>query len=313
MDRKNLVKKVFDRSNELQIGVSRYERYLVKLFDFLLEHDKYQSDSSIFPSNIYNRKVEASIIAKSDGVVSCTEEVKFLLNTKSIDVKLMKKDGEKIGRGNLVFEISGKAKDILGVERTILNIFQRVCGISTDTHLLVEKIKKFDTMIAATRKTLLGNIEKKAVSVAGGLTHRLNLYDSAMLKDNHLKILSISEDEKNLELAIKEILVKNDELGFVEVEVKTPVEFNKVMKIATVISQRIPFAIMFDHFKPDLIFNILEDVKKSPDVYSKIFFEASGNINENNIAEYAESGVDVVSTGYITHSAKSLDFTLLIN
>ena len=301
-------REVFDRGKDLKLSNDFYRTYIIELFNFLLKYDRYDSDSSLLPESIYAKTSTALIISKDEGVTSCIEEVTFFARSKGLEVKPVKGEGDFFQKGEVLLEIAGEARKILSTERVILNILQRTCAISTATRRLVEKIADLGCQIAATRKTLLGLIEKKAVSSAGGLTHRLNLEEAAMIKDNHLKLLGDSLGE-----AIETILHKKPKLSFLEIEVKNKEEFRRVIELTDRVRPEIPIVIMFDHFKPEDISNIVDDLKRSPDLYELVFLEASGNITEKNIIEYAQSGVDVVSVGCITHSVKAKDFTLLIN
>lgn len=306
--REERVRTIFDRGKALTLDNNFYKVYITELFDFLLKYDRYDSDSSLLPDSIYNKTVSASVISKDAGVTSCVDEISFFIESKGLEIRPLKTEGEFFQQGDILLEITGKASRILSLERVILNVFQRVCAISTATKRLVEKIAGTECQLAATRKTLLGLIEKKAVSSAGGLTHRLNLEEAAMIKDNHLKLLGNS-----LEEAIREIIKRKPKLNFLEVEVKNVNELERILEFVIRELVGVPIVIMFDHFKPEDISAVVDDLRKTPALYNSIFLEASGNITEENILEYAQSGVDVISMGCITHSVKAKDFTLLIN
>jgi nicotinate-nucleotide pyrophosphorylase (carboxylating) len=172
-------------------------------------------------------------------------------------------------------------------------------GIATKTHELV-RMTGGKVLICSTRKTLWGLLDKKAVTVGGGGTHRLGLYDWMLVKDNHLEI---SDFSLRPELRPRGFQISD----FYEIEVKNEKELKKALLLK-------PGAIMLDNFKSKNIKQILS-AKGGPASgwkkhYPNIIIEASGMINEHNIRQYAKSGVDVISIGALTHSAKALDISL---
>jgi nicotinate-nucleotide pyrophosphorylase (carboxylating) len=312
VDRLDLVKKCFNSEESLSLENPYYRSFTADLFNFLLNSDLRNSDISQYPHNIYEGNYNAEIIAKSYGIAACLDEIIFLLKLKGIEAKTPFQNGVEIQPHKTFLSLSGKVADILSVERTILNFIQRLTGIATLTKKYVDTIGKRDCFVAGTRKTLWGYLDKKAVQCGGGISHRLNLNDAAILKDNHLTIIRKSLPEKGLQIAISEIAKNNNSLKFVEVEVKNEGEFEEVVEIFTSLEDDFPKAIMFDHLTPKSINKMINKVK-SNNQYERIFFEASGDISLNNISEYAKSGVDLVSVGALTHSAKSCDFTLLFH
>ena len=221
-----------------------------------------------------------------------------------------KKDGASVKKGEVILEITGNARDILGYERTLLNILQRMCGIATAT-FNVKKLVKGRCSIAATRKTLLHLIDKKAVSIGKGLTHRLDLSDFILIKDNHLAVLG-----NNIRMAI-ELSDRNSKTKHIEIEVKNKKEALEAARAIKKIKSKKLFAIMFDNMEPSMIKttiikinNILKNKNNDKKNKRIILFEASGGINPKNIAEYSKTGVDVVSLGFLTHSVKAFDMSL---
>ena len=195
-----------------------------------------------------------------------------------------KKDGEVVKPGDKIYTFKGDLREVLKLERLILNILQRMSGIATATKTLSTG---HHVLVAATRKTPWGLLDKKAVVVGGGGSHRLGLYDWILIKDNHLRITGFNfKRPKN----------------FWEIEVDQENDLAKALALR-------PDAIMFDNFSPEKIKKMINQVRKK---YPKIIFEASGMINEKTIKSYAKTGVDVVSVGAITHSVKALDLSLHI-
>ncbi|RMG21438.1 MAG: carboxylating nicotinate-nucleotide diphosphorylase [Methanobacteriota archaeon] len=244
----------------------------------------------------------AHIIAKQDGVICGTEIARLVFSETGV-TSIMPKihDGGLVNKGDTVIELQGNAKNILLGERVALNILGHLSGIATQTRRLVQKLldNGLETRIAATRKTLPGlrRYEKYAVEVGGGDTHRLSLSDMVLLKENHLaEFPSIT----------KALEVVRDKLSFskkIEIEVKNE---DEAFEAATT---HIPDVIMLDNFSPKETEKIIPRLK---DLYPDVLIEASGGITPQNVIEYAKAGVDIISMGYLTHSVKNFDLSLLI-
>ena len=304
LPRDNLILEFWDRKKELGIKNKEYAKFANDLIGILLKHDINKGDTTS-NSLIKNKEITAVIIAKEKGIVAGLEE--FSLINKDLKLKFLKKDGDKIKYGDVLIEISGNANKILERERVSLNLLQRMSGIATNVNKLNKKLNN-KIKLAATRKTLWELLDKKAVSIGGGLTHRLNLNDGVIIKDNHLKILN-----DNFESIINSVKFKSK---YIEIEIEDKNQSFDAARIITEIKKdkklkNILFAIMFDKIPPNEIKEIINDLKDKK-LYDDILFEASGNINEINLTDYADCGVDVVSIGSITKSAKILDMSLEI-
>jgi len=245
-------------------------------------------------------KVTAKIIAKEVGIAAGVYELKILFETFKINVLQSVKDGENFKNGDTLFVLEGDSHKILNVERTALDIFSRMCGIATLTHKFCEIAKKVNPniRIAATRKTtpLFRYFEKRAVEIGGGDTHRMDLEDNVLIKNNHL-FLFHNDIEEALKAAKKSASFTNK----IEIEVRNKEDAIKAAKYAEII--------MFDNMSSDEIREAINEVMKIND---NILFEASGRINLENVEEYAKIGVDVLSIGALTHSAKQIDMSLRI-
>ena len=305
LPRDKLVLEFWDRKADLRIKNKEYAKFVNDLIKILLKQDINKGDITS-NSLIKNKGITAFIVAKEEGTVAGLEE--FSLINKDLKLKFFKKDGDKIKAGDILIEIKGNAKKILERERVSLNLLQRMSGIST---LVSELNKKLNNKIklAATRKTLWGLLDKKAVSIGGGLTHRLNLNDGIIIKDNHLKILN-----GNFESIINSV---KDKSKYIEIEVEDKKQalaaaktIAKIMENKKAKSNRI-FAVMFDKIPPNKIKEIINDLKDEK-LHDNILFEASGNINENNLTDYTGCEVDIISMGSITNSAKILNMSLEI-
>jgi nicotinate-nucleotide pyrophosphorylase (carboxylating) len=203
-------------------------------------------------------------------------------------------------RGTAVLEVTGSARVVLGVERTLLNILMHCSGIATEVRKLVELVRRVNSRVrvAATRKTLPGlrYFEKKAVAIGGGDTHRLSLSDAILIKDNHIKIVGSVEEAVKIAKASASFVHK------VEVEVSTPEDAVKAAESGADI-------IMLDNMKPSEVARVVEELRKRG-LRERVLLEVSGGITPDNILEYAKLDVDVISCGYITISSRAVDMSL---
>lgn len=241
----------------------------------------------------------ARLLVKDSGMLAGVSVAEIILRQidNSLSFKKNLTDCAIVKPGDIAFEISGRILTILKTERLILNIMQRMSGIATETSKYVGRIKPYKTKILDTRKTtpLFRNFEKEAVRIGGGFNHRMGLYDMIMIKDNHIDLSGgISKaiqkvrsylDEKKLDLKI-------------EIEARNLKEINEILLIGSV------HRIMLDNFE---VAELREAVKL---INHKFETEASGGINLDNVKNYAESGVDFISIGSLTHSYKNFDLSL---
>lgn len=245
---------------------------------------------------------EAELIAKEHGIVAGVEEAKVILESLGLKFEAYVEDGDKIKPKQVLIKISGDTRTILSVERTLLNVMSRMSGIATATGKLVDKVRKagYKTIIASTRKTAPGLLyfDKKAVLLGGGDPHRLHLDDMVLIKDNHIAIAG------GVENAVKMAKEKASFSKKIEVEV-TRVED---VLVATKAGADI---IMLDNFSPKQVEEAVILLKKAG-FFGKVLLEASGGITVDNILDFASKGVDIISLGEITHSAKALDISLEI-
>jgi nicotinate-nucleotide pyrophosphorylase (carboxylating) len=245
--------------------------------------------------------VKAVVIAKEEGVAAGIEEAIALVAYLGLKVHTKIVDGENIKNKQVILELTGDAQTILSAERTLLNIISRMSGIATSTRRLKEKLKEVTStaIIAATRKSAPGLLyfDKKAVIIGNGDPHRLHLDDMVLIKDNHIAIVG------SVEVAVKKAKQNISFSKKIEVEVTTDHDALKAAQAGADI-------IMLDNFFPHQIKNVNEILKKNG--FRSVLLEASGGIKEENILEYASTGVDILSLGELTHSPKALDFSLEI-
>ncbi len=311
-NRIQVIHNAFDSDIELNLSNVSYRDYVSDFFSRMIDEDIGKGDASLTPKQFYETSLNAKIIAKSSAIIAGLDETIYFLSQKDLTATSSFKNGYAIETGNVLLHIEGKAAEIITVERTILNILQRLSGIATLTKKYTDLIAHTNCSVTATRKTFWGLLDKRAVQCGGGLTHRLRLYDAAMLKENHLAILKKSRGNQEVRTSIQKIVKKYDSLRFIEVEVTSNDEFWDIVDIFNSIKTKVPKVIMFDHFSPDKITELIEELK-SRNLYDQILLEASGNISLETIKSYAESGVDVISVGALTHSAPSMDYSLIFD
>lgn len=242
----------------------------------------------------------AKIIAKEEGIVAGSQIVNEIFRSRDLMVAVLKDDGSEVYSGGTIIEIIGKAKDILALERTALNILMRMSGIATHTAEIVKKAKNINPKIkiAGTRKTApgLAKFDNLAINIGGGDTHRFCLDDMVLIKDNHISVVgSVAE-------ALKQAREKVSFTKKIEIEVENS-------KDAAIASKNGANIIMLDNMNPEQIketIEILNDFK----LRENVLIEVSGGINSENIQKFAEAGVDIISLGALTHSSKSLNISL---
>jgi len=270
-----------------------------KLMEFLKE-DLGMGDittEAIIPDDV---KVQAQIIVKEDAVIAGLYESSILFEMIDARFQAKVKDGAEVPAGTVLAEISGKARDILSIERTVLNILMRMSGIATLTRKLVKMIREagLDVRIAATRKTAPGLrlFDKKAVLIGGGDPHRFRLDDAFLIKDNHIRIAgSIKEAIRRARLAAS--FSKK-----IEVEAQTEEEALEAARLGADI-------IMLDNMTLEEAERTLMKLQDEG-LRNTVLIEISGGINENNLLEYARLKPDVISLGFLTHSVKAIDISL---
>ncbi len=241
-------------------------------------------------------KARGRIVSKSRGILAGAEEAAEVFKVLGCTVTSVAKDGSRISRGQVVLEVKGPARAVLAGERLALNFLMRMSGIATLTRELVQRSRKAnpEVRIAATRKTTPGfrEYEKKAVMLAGGDPHRMGLYDAVLIKDNHIRLAG----------GVGEALRRAKRSSFtkkVEIEVEN-------RRDALLAARGGADIIMLDNFRPDQVRALAKDLRR---VRPDIIIEASGGIGPENVIAYARSA-DIVSLGWLTHSVKSLDFSM---
>ncbi|WP_229251089.1 carboxylating nicotinate-nucleotide diphosphorylase [Emticicia sp. BO119] len=242
---------------------------------------------------------KARLLVKDNGILAGVELAKMIFKAvdKDLKVKALIKDGAPIKFGDVAFFVEGRDQSILTAERLVLNCMQRMSGIATTTNQVVKLLEGTKTKVLDTRKTTPGfrMLEKWGVQIGGGVNHRFGLFDMILIKDNHV---DYAGGIKNALDAAHNYLKNTNRNLDIEIEVRNLSELQEVLTIGGVVR------IMVDNFS---YADIRQAVKMVDGRYP---IEASGGISPSNVRQYAECGVDYVSLGYLTHSAKSLDLSL---
>lgn len=242
---------------------------------------------------------KAKLLVKDNGIIAGVEFAKevFKYVDADLQVETLIEDGSAVKHGDIVFYVQGKSQSILVAERLVLNAMQRMSAIATKTKLFVDLLDGTKTQILDTRKTTPGirALEKWAVKIGGGVNHRFALYDMIMIKDNHIDFAG--GITKAIEKTQAYLKAKNKDLKII-VEARDLDEIAEILKIEGV------YRILIDNFN-------YEDTKKAVALISdKCLTESSGGINEKTAREYANCGVDFISSGALTHSVYNLDLSL---
>ena len=244
-----------------------------------------------------DHRSSAYYVAKTSGVVCGIEVAKrvFDLAGGNVDFKIITKDGTKVNKGDIIAEMEGSTLTLLKGERTALNLLQHMSGIATATNKCVELVEGTKAAVTDTRKTLPGlrAIQKYAVTVGGGKNHRFNLSDAAMLKDNHIDAYG------GITAAVAALREKIGHTVKIEVEVRTLAELEEALENRVEI-------IMLDNMS-------CEEMAEAVEITNgRALLEASGNVTAENIRAVAETGVDIISLGALTHSVKCFDISMKI-
>ena len=279
---------------------SKYSKEIFTFLKNVLKEDFGVEDHT--SKSYFDNKNDNSfkLITKSNCVISGIRLSEILIEKFRSDLSINKffHDGDQVKKGETIMEIKGPTYSVLSIERLILNIMQRMSGISTLTSNLSKLISHTKCKILDTRKTTPGfrYPEKWAVLIGGGVNHRMGLFDAILIKDNHID--SSGTIEKAI-ISTKNYLDKNNLKIPVYIEVRDREELNEVIKHKWI------NRIILDNM------SIIETKDSVSFINGRFLIESSGNINERNIIDYAETGVDFVSMGFITHSASIIDMSLI--
>ncbi|MCS7103332.1 MAG: carboxylating nicotinate-nucleotide diphosphorylase [Candidatus Korarchaeum sp.] len=270
------------------------EFYVRRLLDFLEE--------DVFPEDLTSRFLKGAegrgLVLYKDGERGVLAGVRFIepfLRHLGFEVSVNKSDGEAISKGDLILVLKGHADKLLAVERLVLNLIARLSGVATATNSMVRLARSVNphVRIAGTRKTTPGLrvFEKYAIEIGGGDPHRFNLSDAVLIKDNHIAIYG------DLERLIKAVKSGVSFTKRIQVEVSTYEDAIKAYRAGA-------DALLLDNMNLSEIERVVSELR------GNLIVEVSGGITPNNVVYYARTGVDIISSGYITHSARWLDFSM---
>jgi nicotinate-nucleotide pyrophosphorylase (carboxylating) len=270
---------------------------ILKLIDLAIDEDIKTGDVTTNLIISHNETREAAFIVKQKGIIAGLEVAKMVVKKFDPDATwtLNKKDGDVCLKGDITAVVKGNYRALLSSERTALNFVQRMSGIATKTNKFVKQLEGLNTKILDTRKTVPGHrvLDKYAVRMGGGINHRAGLYDMVLIKDNHIKLAGDIKSAVNM---VRENIHKSMKI---EVEASTISEVKEALEAGVDI-------IMFDNM------NVDEMNEAAIKCKGKVLTEASGNVSIHNVRKIAETGVDYISVGELTHSVEALDISMKI-
>ena len=281
------------------ISQTQFNHELQLIIENAIREDVGDGDHSSLSCIPANAQGKAKLLVKDNGIIAGVEFAKMIFNYVDKDLKVITfiEDGSQVKYGDVVFNVSGSSQSILKAERLVLNSMQRMSAIATKTKKFVDLLEGTKTKILDTRKTTPGfrACEKWAVKIGGGENHRFALYDMIMLKDNHN---DFAGGITNAISKTKHYLIENNK------DLKIIVEARNLDEIKEILLSDGIYRILIDNFNFD---DTREAVKL---IGTKSLTESSGNINEKTIREYANCGVNYISSGALTHSVYNMDLSL---
>lgn len=269
-----------------------------KIVRYMLEEDEGFGDVT---SNALIDKDDVSvgqIFSKEDGILAGIDIAREIFESRDITVIFNLNDGTEISKGDLLIHVVGNTRDILLLERTVLNLLMRMSGVATAANHYVNLVKDYDVIVAGTRKTApaIAKFDKYALAVGGADTHRFSLDDMVLIKDNHIMAVGTPLD------ALKKAQNNVSFSKKIEIEVET-------LEDAIQCVENKADIVMLDNMNPSEVKEVLDQLNKMG-IRNNSLIEVSGGINHETIREFAEVGVDIISSGALTHSTRSLNFGL---
>ena len=270
-----------------------------KILKYILEEDEgfgdVTSNSVIDDGEI----VVAQIISKDNGILAGINISKILFESRGVEILSLMTDGCEIKKGDVLMSVRGNARDILLVERSALNLLMRMSGVASTAKDYVDLVNG-KVIIAGTRKTqpAIGKFDKLALQIGGADTHRFCLDDMVLIKDNHIAVVgnpldALKKAKKNVSFSKK-----------IEIEVET-------LNDAVECVREGAYIVMLDNMNPSQVKFVLDNLS-AESIRNNSLIEVSGGITKDNILDYVDLGVDIISIGALTHSSRSLDFSLKI-
>ncbi|MDO5860760.1 carboxylating nicotinate-nucleotide diphosphorylase [Methanobrevibacter sp.] len=272
-----------------------------KIIEYMLAEDEGFGDITSNAVVDEGKSVNAYIISKDEGILAGVNIIKQLFEEKGVHVSFWLKEGVEISKGDLLISLKGDARTILLLERTALNLLMRMSGVATAANNYVNLVKDYDLIVAGTRKTspALAKFDKYALKIGGADTHRFSLDDMVLIKDNHIAACGTP---------LETLLKAKDNVSFskkIEIEVETLNDAIECVKNGADI-------VMLDNMSPNEVKKVIGELKKL-NIRQNSLIEISGGITSENILDYADLGVDIISIGALTHATRSLDFSLRLD
>lgn len=321
MDRKALREFTHKAGSFLSVKNDNYKQWIFRYTFLELEKDL-APGGDVTTKAIFHedRIVRARIIAKGAGIFAGLEEIRYFLveadpkfrpsirGEFKVDFKVG--DGDAFVVGDVLLEIEAEVHDLLAVERVVLNLLMRMSGIATFTRTIVDMVEGCDVLITPTRKTLWGLLDKRAVLVGGGGSHRLNLSDAILVKDTHLDLMG-----GDVGKILEKIAAFGGDYRFIELELESA---DLALTAAELLTKyldekkiRSMGAILLDNMSAAEVRDVMAEMVRRG-LKDGLLFECSGGINEENVLEYAQTGVDIVSMGCLTSGIKGVDMSLKV-
>lgn len=270
-----------------------------QIIDFALKEDISHGDHTTLSTVPADKRGKMALFVKEEGILAGVDLARQIFHhyNPDISMQIILRDGSAISKGDIAFLVEGPVQSLLTCERLVLNFMQRLSGIATQTNKMVKILEGTSTKILDTRKTtpLLRELEKMAVRIGGGHNHRFGLFDMILIKDNHVDFaggITKALNQTKQYLADKKLDLE------IEIEVRNMEELQEALEAG------IASRVLIDNFKPDKMKEAVAFVN------GRVLTEASGGITLDNLREYAETGVDFISSGALTHHIKSLDLSL---
>ncbi len=269
-----------------------------KIIEYMLEEDEGFGDITSNAVVEEDKEVNAYIISKDEGILAGIDIIREVFEEYGVNVTFWLKDGSEIAKNDLLMSVKGNARTILLLERTVLNLSMRMSGVATAANHYVNLVKDYDVKIAGTRKTspAIAKFDKYALNIGGADTHRFSLDDMVLIKDNHIAVCDSPLDA---------LLKAKENTSFskkIEIEVES-------LEDAIACVENKADIVMLDNMSGDEVKEVIDELKKL-NIRQNSLIEVSGGITEDNILDYVEYGVDIISIGALTHSSRSLNFSL---
>jgi nicotinate-nucleotide pyrophosphorylase (carboxylating) len=309
--REERIERALFRGGGLTLDDPGYCRTVGTFIDVLVKTDLASGDLTAKALGMRERRASATILTREGGVAAGLAEFASLLRSGGLNVEFKKQDGDAIRPGDTLLEADGEESKLLGLERVGLNLLQRMSGIATTARCLQQWLsrKPLPAKIVGTRKTPWGLLDKRALHLGNGGTHRLGLGDAILIKNNHLSLLA-SREEDAAPMAIEKAWKHRANAAFIEAEVRGEAAARAAAQAFRRLRENegvdYPCLLMLDNMAPEGAGRILEMLQRE-NLWDDTLIEASGGISEANVEAYAARGVDAISIGALTHSARALD------